>query len=300
LSEVRKKRHKFYSSLQSGGKNKLLVQQQHNPIHARGIRRRPRVAGSDGEGSKIAAANGSIRAAGQRFGMQAGIRQNCGAACQGAHGAGPKLVGLRHGARGIVIRKLILPLQVRLARVPARIDHSGCDVLFHFVGRVAGEGVAEIFDDIKPFSAPHDSHPDYVVIRIEQVRPVRRRKHQMFVAMLGIVVVGNILSLLIELEFGRVRQTLWQRRLAVKLMRKLLRLDHRLGVNAGGLRESGIQREGLRSHFLARLIRHRKEGLLRLRVCFSEWDVGRGRSSLFQAGFLSVLTRCYLAIRAIA
>ncbi len=76
----------------------------------------------------------------------------------------------------------------------------------------------------------------------------------MFVSVLGVVIEGNVLSLLIELEVSGGRQTLGEGGLAVKLMGKLPGRQHGLRVNASSLRKPGIERERRRSGLVARLV----------------------------------------------
>ena len=76
----------------------------------------------------------------------------------------------------------------------------------------------------------------------------------MFVSALGVIVDRNVFSLLFKLELRGRSETLRQRGLAIKLMRKSPRFQHGLRVHAGRLRKSGIHRERLRSGLPARLI----------------------------------------------
>jgi len=64
----------------------------------------------------------------------------------------------------------------------------------------------------------------------------------MFVAVPDVVVERNVFSLLIELEVGRGRETLGEGGLAIKLVRKLPRGEHGLGMGTGRLRKAGIER----------------------------------------------------------
>ena len=72
------------------------------------------------------------------------------------------------------------------------------DPVFHFVGRVVGEGMAEVLHDVQAVSVANHAQPDHVVGRVEQVRAMRGRKHQMFVAVFGVVVEGDVFALLVE------------------------------------------------------------------------------------------------------
>ena len=94
------------------------------------------------------------------------------------------------------------PLRRRFSFTAAAI------ALLHFDGRIVGEGMAEVLHDVEAVSATNHAQPDDVVGRVEQVRAMRGRKHEMFVSVLGVVVEGNIFSLLVELEFGRGSETL--------------------------------------------------------------------------------------------
>src|SRR5580704_4018914 len=90
--------------------------------------------------------------------------------------------------------------QLGLMGLPAHLTDYGGDAVLHFVDRIAGEGVTEVFDDIKTLAAAQYSQADYVEDRVQQVRAMRRRLHQVFVDVFGIVIEGDVFSLLIELE----------------------------------------------------------------------------------------------------
>ena len=61
-------------------------------------------------------------------------------------------------------------------------------------------------------------------------------------SVLRVVVEGDVLSFLIELEVGRGRETHRERRLTVKLMRELSGFEHGLRVSASRLGQSGVER----------------------------------------------------------
>ena len=64
--------------------------------------------------------------------------------------------------------------------------------------------MAEVLHDVELVSTTNHAQPDHVVGRVEQVRAVRGRKHEMFVTVLGVIVEGDVFSLLVELEIGAV------------------------------------------------------------------------------------------------
>ena len=129
--------------------------------------------------------------------------------------------------------------------------HGACDVIFYFCRRIIGEGVAEVLNDVELVSAANHAQPDHVVGRVEQVRAMGRRKHEMFVPVLGIIVKRNVFSLLIEQEACRDAKALRQRRLALKLMRELVGAEHDLRMLVGGAGKSGIKSEGGNSCLMA-------------------------------------------------
>ena len=88
----------------------------------------------------------------------------------------------------------------------------------------------------------------------------------MFMPMLGVIVERNVFPFLLKLELGGRRQPLRQGGLAVQLMRKPLRSQHGLGMNAGRLRKSCIPREWRCPGLLTRLIGEYQELLFRLNI----------------------------------
>src|SRR4029077_21235051 len=132
--------------------------------------------------------------------------------------------------------------------------HGGSDLLFHFRGRIFGEGGPEVLHNVESVSVANHAQPNNVIGRVEQVRAMRGGEHEMLMSVLGVVVEGYVFSLLFKLELSRRRETSWQRGLAVKLMRNSPRFQHGLRVNAGGLRESRVNRERRRSGLPARLV----------------------------------------------
>src|SRR5450755_3698632 len=106
----------------------------------------------------------------------------------------------------------------------------------------------------------------------------------MFMSMLGVVVERNIFPLLLKLELSGRCETLEEGGLAVKLMREAPRLKHGLGMNAGSLRKSSIDRQGRRSRLLARLVGERQQLLFNLKVIV-QWSA-RICGDGFQRGLL--------------
>jgi hypothetical protein len=97
------------------------------------------------------------------------------------------------------------------------------------------------------------------------------------VAVLGVVVEGDVLSSLIELEIRPVGQALGEAWFVGKLVRESARLEHGLRVNASRLAQSGVQRKWRDSSTQAGSIRQLKKILLGLQFRFYERDIG-GRS----------------------
>ena len=102
--------------------------------------------------------------------------------------------------------------------------------------------MAEVLHNVQPVSAADHAQPDHVISRVEQVRAMRRRKHQMLLRLGGIEIERNVFAFLIELRAGCGRQTLRQGGLTVKLVRKLPRRKHRFRVRAGSLAQASIER----------------------------------------------------------
>src|SRR5438270_2720174 len=74
----------------------FLLQREHDPIDARGIRVRTTVAGANREAAQVAAGNGVDRSGGQRLGMQAGIGEHSETFGKLMNGNGSELVSLCH------------------------------------------------------------------------------------------------------------------------------------------------------------------------------------------------------------
>ena len=203
---------------------------------------------------QVAICNHAGRFAGQGFRMKAGIAENREAFAQLANGGGPELVGMRHRAGSFVDNRQIAWLQSSLASLLTCIIHGRGNAVFHFAGGVVGESMAEILHDVQPVSATNHAQPDHVVGRVEQVRAVRRGKHEMLMSVLGVRVERNVFSLLIELEMSGRRQPLRELGLAVELMRQSPRCQHGPRVNSCSLRKFCIQGKGRRSRLPARLV----------------------------------------------
>ena len=63
----------------------------------------------------------------------------------------------------------------------------------------------------------------------------------MFVSVLRVVIEGNVLAFLVELEIGRGGETQRERGLSGKLMRELAGFEHGQRVGAGCLGQSGVE-----------------------------------------------------------
>src|SRR5579871_6999578 len=134
--------------------------------------------------------------------------------------------------------------------------------------------MAEVLNNINVIAGAQHAQADDVVGGIEQVGTVRRRKHEMLVPVLGIVVEGNVFAFLVELGVGGLGQTLRQRGLAVKAMRKLAGRDQDLCMRAGSLAQTGIDGERRNSRIPARLIGQRQKKLLGGSVEVGKRNVG--------------------------
>ena len=66
--------------------------------------------------------------------------------------------------------------------------------------------MSEILHDVEAVSVANHAQTDDVVRGVEQVGAMRRRKHQMLVAMFGIVIEGEIFALLVQQKIRGRRQ----------------------------------------------------------------------------------------------
>src|SRR5579872_2551459 len=103
--------------------------------------------------------------------------------------------------------------------------------------------MAEVLHDVQPVSAANHTQPDHVIGRVEQVRAMRGRKHEMFVPVLGVVIESNVFSFVIKKQGSGGGQPLRQGGLDVKLMRQLTRFEHGLRVDTSGGGKSAIEFE---------------------------------------------------------
>jgi hypothetical protein len=95
----------------------------------------------------------------------------------------------------------------------------------------------------------------------------------MFVALFGIEIERDIFTFLIEWDVGCVSQALWQGWLAIKLVRKLPRREHGLGMSAGSLAKSGIECERPGAGLRSRLVRQVQKHMFRLRIVVRKRNV---------------------------
>src|SRR5947209_8341079 len=100
--------------------------------------------------------------------------------------------------------------------------------------------MAEIFNDVEAVSVTNRAQPEHVIGRVEQVRAMGRRKHQVLMSLLRVGIKGHVFSLAIELEARGRCKAKREGGLAVKLVRKLPSFEHGLRVRARGLRKSRI------------------------------------------------------------
>lgn len=268
------------------------MEREHNPVRAGGIGFGAAIASSDREGVEVAADDGVIGLAGQGFRMQAGVGKHGGVLGQPANGEGSKFVGLGHGASSAIGVLLVEALQLGVAELLTFLLHGAGNVVFYFCRGKVGEGMAEVLNNIELVSAANHAQPDHVVGRVEQVRAMGRRKHEVFVPVLGVIVKRNIFSLLIEQEARRRTKALRQRRLALKLMRELMRVEHALGVLVGGAGKSGIESQRRNSCLTARLVGQGQKLLLGLKLIINKRNVGSGRGHGMNLAFLRLAGGC--------
>jgi len=136
--------------------------------------------------------------------------------------------------------------------------------------------MAEILYDVKTICAAYHAQPDYVISRVEQVRTMVWGEHKVPLRLFRVRIERYIFSFLIELQVRGGYEALDQRGLAVKLVRKLLRLNHGFSVNPSGLRKSLVQRQGRRAGLRSRLIRQLQELPLGCGIKRLERNVGSG------------------------
>jgi hypothetical protein len=117
---------------------------------------------------------------------------------------------------------------------------------------------------------------------------MRRRKHQVFVAVFGVVIESDIFSSLIELEFCGDGKALWEACFTGTLVRQLARLKHGDGVNAGGFRESSIQGERSDARLLTGVVRQLEQVLFGLEFVIAKWDVRCFGGDGFHRGLASL------------
>src|SRR5262252_5707532 len=101
--------------------------------------------------------------------------------------------------------------------------------------------MAEVLNDVEAVSAPNHAQPDHVEGRVEQVGTMGRRKHEVFVAVLGVVVERDLFSLLLKFQSGGQSETLGEGGFTVKLRRKLPGIHHGGGMVTGCFRKARIQ-----------------------------------------------------------
>ena len=111
----------------------------------------------------------------------------------------------------------------------------------------------------------------------------------MFVPVLGIVIEGDIFSLLLEQELSCRRDTYGEGGLPDKLMGELSRLKHGHGMVASCLRESSVEREWGSTGLPAGLVGEHQQLVLDLRFVLGERNVGGFRRRGFQSRLLGGL-----------
>src|ERR1700722_7079039 len=108
-----------------------------------------------------------------------------------------KLVCLRHGAGRSVRGREIAADKGGLLRLTPSLRYRRCYPIFHFRQEIGGEGVAKILHDVKSVTATDHAHPDQVISRVEQVRAMRGRKHEMLMTSFGIEIGSYIFAFLV-------------------------------------------------------------------------------------------------------
>jgi len=121
-----------------------------------------------------------------------------------------------------VVHGQIAARQVGLTVLAARPAYGLRDSVLHFGRGIVGEGVAEVLHDEEAVSAANYAQADDVIGRVEQVGAMRRGEHEVFVAIGGVVVEGDVFALLIELELRRSGEAYRQGRLAIELVGELI------------------------------------------------------------------------------
>ena len=116
-------------------------------MHACGVRLGAGVARSYGEAPEIGTADCVRGLDGEGFGVEACVGENRLSACEVADGRRSQLVGASHRAGNAVGIRQIVTRQRWAARVMPHSIHGGGNVSFHFIDRVGGEGMREIFDN---------------------------------------------------------------------------------------------------------------------------------------------------------
>ena len=96
----------------------------------------------------------------------------------------------------------------------------------------------------------------------------------MLMSACSVEIESNVFAFLIELETGRVRQTLWKGGLTGELVRELPSRKHRFRVDASGLRKSVIERERWCARLCSGLIRQVEQYLFSRGIVIAEWNVG--------------------------
>ena len=111
----------------------------------------------------------------------------------------------------------------------------------------------EILYNVEPATAPESREASRVEVWIEQVAAVRRGLHQRFECFFDAGIEGNIFSHAIGPQAG-LKKSWHQERLAVKLMRELLPIDHEPSMCPRRVAEARIHAQGRSSGFVAALI----------------------------------------------
>ena len=123
----------------------------------------------------------------------------------------------------------------------------------------------EILSDVQICAARGDPDADGVVLRVEYVRPMPGRLHECIMITRDSRPQCHILGRRVETQ-PRGRETLGQRRLARKLVRKAAMLHQKLRVAAGSLSQCIVPLESSKAGPIALAI-HQREKLLFLRRC---------------------------------
>ena len=95
----------------------------------------------------------------QRFRMHAGVGENGEPLRKLTNWQGSKFVRVCHGACRFIRILQVTAKQHTAACMAARLIHGRGNAIFHLVGRVCGEGMRKILDDVQAVAATDHANP---------------------------------------------------------------------------------------------------------------------------------------------